>query len=202
MLRPQYWKKTLGAALLLSAFAGQAIAAGSVLSVQSSPTPGVLGSNVSVDVLISGISDLYGYQFSLSFDPALLQLSSASEGAFLSSGGTTYWDGGGVDNSLGQISFTFNSLIGAIPGVSGDGVLARFNFQVTGVGTSALNFSDVLLLNSQLAELPVQITNGSLSTVNAVPEPSTWLMLGAGLAGLGFMRARAGGKSKAEATSV
>lgn len=202
MRQSQFWKKTLGAALILGAFSSQALASGSVLSVQSSPTPGVLGSSVSVDVLISGISDLYGYQFSLSFDPALLQLSSASEGAFLPAGGTTFWDAGIVDNSLGQISFTFNTLIGAIPGVSGDGVLAHFNFQVTGVGTSALNFSDVLLLNSQLATLPVQINNGSLTTINAVPEPSTWLMLGAGLAGLGFLRTRASGKSKTEATAV
>ncbi|MBB4843451.1 hypothetical protein HNP55_001970 [Paucibacter oligotrophus] len=190
MHRSQFWKKTLGAALIFGAFAGQALAANPVLSLQSTPTPGVLGSNVAVDVLIAGISDLYGYQFSLSFDPALLHFSSASEGAFLSGGGSTFWNPGSVDNSLGQISFTFNSLIGSIPGVSGDGVLARFNFQVTGVGNSALNFSDVLLLNSQLAELPVQINNGSLATVNAVPEPSTWLMLGAGLAGLGLLRSR------------
>lgn len=197
MHRSQFWKKTLGAALIFGAFAGQALAANPVLSLQSTPTPGVLGSSVSVDVLISGISDLYAYQFSLAFNPALLQFSSASEGAFLPGGGTTFWSAGSVDNSLGQISFTANSLIGSIPGVSGDGVLARFNFQVAGVGSSALNFSDVLLLNAQLAELPVQINNGSLSTVNAVPEPSTWLMLGAGLAGLAGLRKRAGKKDAA-----
>ncbi|MCV2351251.1 cohesin domain-containing protein [Paucibacter sp. Y2R2-4] len=183
------WQQYLGAALLLGALSTQAQAADPVLSISATPNPAVQGSTVSLDVLISGISDLYGYQFSLSFDPKILQASGVSEGSFLSSGGNTFGGNGTIDNSLGSIELVFNSLIGAVPGVSGNGTLAQISFNVTGAGSSTLNFSDVIFLDSSLADLPVQIQNGSLQAL-PVPEPASYLMLAAGLAGLGGMRLR------------
>ena len=49
----------------------------------------------------------------------------------------------------------------------------------TGLGASALNFADGVLVNSELGDLPSQFVS---ATVLAVPEPGTWLMLGLGLA--------------------
>ncbi len=196
------WQRPLAAALLLSALSAPTLAADPVLSITATPNPAVQGSNVSLDVLISGINDLYGYQFSLSFDPKILQASSVSEGSFLSSGGgNTFADGGTIDNSLGTVSFIFNSLVGAVPGVSGSGNLARINFNVTGAGSSALNFSDALFLNSSLTDLPVQIQNGSLQAL-PVPEPASYLMLMAGLTGLAAVRRRASRPAASEPAPV
>jgi len=86
---------------------------------------------------------------------------------------------GAINNTTGSISFTAGSLLGLLPGVNGTGTLATLNFNVTGLGASALNFADGVLVNSELGDLPSQFVS---ATVLAVPEPGTWLMLGLGLA--------------------
>lgn len=179
-------KTQLAIALLLAAAAGQA-AADAVLSLHASKNPAVLGSTVELDVAIADVADLYAYQFSLSFDPTLLRVTGANVGSFL--GAVFFGDAGTIDYTLGHVDFTFASLLGVRPGVSGGGQLAHFSFDVIGVGRSALNFSDVLLLDSNLKDLPATIQPMSLQTA-AVPEPEAYLMLGVGLVGLAALRRR------------
>lgn len=179
-------KTQLAIALLLAAAAGQA-AADAVLSVHASKNPAVLGSTVELDVAIAGVADLYAYQFSLSFDPTLLRATGANVGSFL--GAVVFGDAGTIDNTLGHVDFTFATLLGPRPGVSGSGQLAHFSFNVIGVGSSALNFSDVLFLDSNLKDLPATLQPMSLQTV-AVPEPEAYMMFGVGLVGLAALRRR------------
>ena len=169
---------------LLSAHAGAAD-----LTLSASSSPATVGTSVSIDVLLSGVSDLYAYQYSLSFDPTVVQFTTGSEGTFLSSGGSTFFDIGTVDNTAGTISFSFNSLIGAIPGVSGGGSLATLNFNVVAAGSSTFAFSDVLFLNSNFGDVTVQSGNLVLQAV-AVPEPASVLLFGAGLIGVAALRRR------------
>jgi len=178
------------ALLALGAWTAPALAADPLLTLSASPSPAEQGSGVDIQVLISDVSDLFGYQFSLSFDASLLQAVSVSEGAFLGQGGSTFADGGSIDNGAGTISWIFNSLIGNVPGVSGSGVLATIHLDAVGVGTSALAFSDVMFLNSALGDITVQAVDGSLAVAAAVPEPGTYLLMAAGIAGLGLWRRR------------
>jgi len=186
------WKQGLAAAALGAlATAASAQTAGSVLSLVATPTPGIVGSPVTVEVALTGVLDLYAYQFSLAFDPIVLQATSVTEGALLPAGGTTFFVGGTINNTLGSISFNAGSLIGALPGVNGNGVLANIGFNVMQAGMSPLVFSDVLLLDSNLLDLTVQVVNGNV--VTAVPEPGTWLMFGLGLAGVASLARRRDG---------
>lgn len=179
------WKKYLGAALL-SAASMQAYAA--TLTPVATPNPATVGQTVELDVQLIDVTDLYSYQFSVKFDPTVLQASpdSVTLGDFLPG---TFSSIGSIDNEAGTISYVFSSLVGAIPGVSGTGSLGTISFQAIGAGNSTVSFFDTLLLDS--GQLDIDTTLGSASVqVLAVPEPSTYLMLGVGLIGVAALRRR------------
>lgn len=186
-------KSRLSAALLaLSAWAAPALAATPQVTFVATPNPAQQGSTLDIGVLIAGVADLYAYNFSLTFDASLLQVTSIDTGSFLATGGTTTGDTGTVDNTAGTISFAYNSLIGAIPGVSGNGTLLTVHLSAIGTGTSPLTFvaADTTFLDSNLATITVQTVDSSVQVAAAVPEPESYLMLAAGLAGLGLWRRR------------
>ncbi len=188
--RQHAWKKSFYTALMLSALAAPVFAADPTLSIVASANPAEQGSVIDLDVQVSDVSDLFGYQFTLSFNAAVLQAIGVTEGSFLASGGgTTFADGGTIDNAAGSISFVFSTLIGAVPGVSGSGSLAHISFAVADVGSSVMSFSDVELVNSSLGAINVTAQPLTLQTV-AVPEPSSYLLFGAGLVGLAALRRR------------
>jgi hypothetical protein len=181
-------KRRAVSAAALAAFGlctSQAALAVPVLSLQVTPTSATVGSSVLVNVLISGVADLFGAQFTLGFNPAVLQATGVSEGAFLGAGGSTIFISGSINNTLGSVANVADALVGSVPGVSGSGVLASLQFTVNGAGVSTLNFSNVLLLDSQLADIAFQTQAGTFTGVAAtVPEPAAYALMGLGLAGL------------------
>ena len=176
-------------ALALSAWAMPALAAD--VSIVATPDPVLQGSGVDLKLMISGVTDLYGYNFSLLFDPSLLQVTSVTEGSFLATGGTTVFDGGTLDNTSGMISFAYDLLTGPVAGVSGAGTLVTIHMNAIGAGTSALSFvaADTTFVDSSGGIITVQAIDRTLA-VTAVPEPSSYLLLAAGLAGIGAWRRR------------
>lgn len=158
------------------------------------PSSVALGSSFTLQVTAADVADLYAYQFDLTFNPAAFQVGGVSEGAFLPTGGSTYFDGGTVDNSTGTVSFTLGTLIGlGVPGVNGSGVLASFSVSsigsAPGVGTFGL--ANVTLLDAAGADISA---NAVALNVSAVPEPATWglLLAGGALVAAVARRRRAG----------
>src|ERR1022692_4762920 len=111
-----------------------------LLTAQAVISPG--STDVSVNqvftlpVDIAGVSDLYAFQFDLAFDPTILQLLSVSEGSFLPSAGSTFFIPGDIDNIGGDAISNADTLVGDIPGASGDGDLVDFTFQAINPGAS------------------------------------------------------------------
>ena len=175
-------------------------------SVQAVPILSLSASNPNgmlvVRVNATDFVDLYGYQFNLNFDPTLVQAlpssnpASAVEGPFLSSAGSTFFDAGTVNNALGVRSFVFDTLIGPGPGASGSGVLATFGFSVLRGGLASFSLSDVIALNSSLADIPgVQTTRLAAQ----IPEPASAALLLIALLLLPTVHKRRGAGARREA---
>ncbi|MBB3224152.1 cohesin domain-containing protein [Pseudoduganella umbonata] len=177
------WKKYLGAALL-SVASVQACAA--TLTPVAAANPVTVGQTFELDVQLTDVTDLFSYQFSLQFDPTVLQVIAADQGDFL---GATFGNGGLPDNTAGTVSYAFGSLVGAVPGVSGSGSLGTILFQAIGTGNANISFFDTLLLDSGQFDITTTLQGGTIQVL-AVPEPSTYLMLGVGLVGLAALRRR------------
>jgi len=166
--------------LVLSVLALAAAQAATVSIEPSSLTVGV-GSAFDLNVDISGVSDLFAFQFDVVFNPEVLSATSVIEGAFLPSGGTTAFVPGTIDNVGGEISVTADSLVGAVPGVSGDGVLATLHFAALATGTSDISLSNIILLDSNLGTIDSTSADGSVTiSLTRSPEPRSALTLLAG----------------------
>ncbi len=161
--------------------------AATTMSLSPATTQVTDGSTFSLDVDIAGVSDLYGFQFDVSFDPAVLAVNSVSEGAFLAGGGSTFFLPGTTDNVGGSVAAIANTLIGAPAGVNGAGTLVQIDFTAVGVGNSAVSLANLMLLDSTGTTIGAATSGGSVQVSAAsagAPEPSAgWLLL-TGLSGL------------------
>lgn len=157
--------KFLPLAICVAAFTlvGSLAGAQAVISIDPTTQTTSAGNVLTVDVLISNVSDLYGYQFDLGFNPSVLQAVSSAEGPFLATGGSTFFISGTSDNLSGTVSGTANTLLSAINGVNGSGELAVFTFDAIGAGTSTFTIQNETLLNSGLNVVSDKTTGGSVT---------------------------------------
>jgi general secretion pathway protein D len=155
--------------------------ADAVISVDP-PAPVVApGQTFSLAVDVAGVSDLYGYQFDLYFNPAILSALSVSEGPFLSSGGSTFFLPGTIDNTGGTITDNGDILETAISGVSGSGTLLNFSFQALSVGDSSVQIENLTALNSFGEGLVFDQADSVVTVAGAAaPEPAMGLLFAAG----------------------
>jgi len=170
------FRTVVGALIMLVAWSPvlQAQQALPTLSIQPANTLATQGNGFSLDVSITDVTDLFAYQFDIAFDPAVLEAQSTTEGSLLPTGGSTFFIPGTIDNTKGLISFTADSLIGAISGVNGTGVLAQLEFSAIGAGTSPVNLSNVILQDSALLDISANIIGGAVQIQGGtVPEPAS-----------------------------
>jgi hypothetical protein len=133
-------------------------ASSTTISVSPSTITASVGQNFTVNVTVSNVYDLYGWQFRLNWTAGLIEVVKVTEGPFLRLGGSTYfyWD---VNATAGRMVADC-TLLGNVPGVSGSGTLATITFNVKGVGQSPLTLWDVVLLNSFEQSILCQVVSG------------------------------------------
>jgi len=126
----------------------------------------VVGQTFSVDIRISAVSDLYGWEFKLGWNPDLLNVVDVTEGPFLKQGGSTFFTKK-VNNTLGYILVDC-TLLGDVPGVNGEGTLAIVKFYAEKEGTSVLDLYDTKLVNSLEQPITHTANDGSVTVSKPV----------------------------------
>jgi hypothetical protein len=131
-----------------------------------------------VNINVSNVEDLYGWEFKLYYNRTILSNSSVTEGSFLSSAGSTYFS---VVNNTDTYNATHGrywvscTLLTNTPGKTGSGTLATISFTVDGPGgTSPLVLADTDLIGyistiQQLIKMNHNTTDGQV-TISGVPE--------------------------------
>ena len=103
-----------------------------------SKTPIHTGDTFTLDIRAEDVIDLAGWQFDIAFDPAALEAINVSEGDFLKTdGGTTFFQGGRIDNAAGKIGGLSTARL-SDRGVSGTGVLLQVRFKAKSGGETQL----------------------------------------------------------------
>jgi hypothetical protein len=155
-----------------------------------------LGSPAVVDLFISGLGDgtapsLSTFDLDVSFDPKILTFTNYVLGPYLGnlSGGEA-WDLSWGETTPGlvniaELSLLFDWELDALQPSSF--TLASLTFDTLALGTSPLGLTVNALGDAYGDPLSANIQSGS---VNVVPEPSTLLLVGSGLVGLGYLRKR------------
>jgi Cohesin domain/PEP-CTERM motif len=173
--------------------------ADNVVSIQPAASNASVGDSFTLDVDITGATDLYDFEFDIGFNPSVLSVTGVTEGSFLPDGNggePTFFLPGTIDNVGGSVSFNADTLLGPPPGVTGDGTLMVIDFTAIGAGTSAVtieNNADLFFQDSSGDILDPTLENGMVTVAGAtaVPEPSALSLLAIGIVGLmGFAKRR------------
>jgi len=152
MTKKTVWKKfiaTLLLTLLVSLFATFTVEAeNTTLSVEPHSTKvWGTGESFTIDIKITEVVGLYGWQTKLYYDPKVLNGTVINEGPFLRTQGETLFTSTFDDkhNSTHGLVTAFSTLIGDVSEVNGTGVLLTISFKSKKIGNSVLDLEETIL---------------------------------------------------------
>ncbi|MDI6904741.1 MAG: cohesin domain-containing protein [Candidatus Bathyarchaeia archaeon] len=140
------------------------LSASSTTTVYVLPSTSIVavGQTFIVEIKIYEVSDLYGWEFRLRWNPNLLDVVDVTEGNFLKQGGDTFF-AKKANNTAGNILVDC-TLLGNVPGVSGNGTLATVEFYAEVQGESILDLYETTLISSLEQPITHTANDGNVST--------------------------------------
>jgi len=106
----------------------------------------IVGMNFTVDVNISNVVDLYGWEIKLGWNNTLLDALKSIEGDFLKNGGETFFYSK-INNTEGYVLIDC-TLLGKVSGVNSSGMLTTIEFHIEKDGECTLDLYDTKLIDS------------------------------------------------------
>jgi plastocyanin len=162
--------------ILITAQMNEVYAQGTQLSViPASTTLQDIGLSFHVNITVSQVADLAGWEFKLYYPNWLLNGSNITEGPFLKTAGET---------AFLKVSFTdsYNATHGLVwaacslyyqgPGASGSGTLATITFKTVSGGDGILHLADTDLIDSQMPSnhIPHSTNDGSVHVLVGIKD--------------------------------
>jgi hypothetical protein len=126
-----------------------------------------------IQILATDVTDLYAFDLSVSFDPAILQVvddnvatagTQITQGSLLETGFTMV---NTADNAAGNIRFA-TTQINPQSSKNGSGVLLVIRFRATSSGTSSISLTDAKLARPNGSIEPATLVNGTIQ-VSVLP---------------------------------
>ena len=128
-------------------------------------------------ILVEDVTDLYGFEFEITFDPAVLEVVDADpdeEGVQIKAGDFLSPDWtleNTVDNNNGTIAYALCQM-NPSPPQSGGGILATITWRGKAVGTSPIQLAHVLLAATRGVEIPASTEDGQVAVTSAQAPPA------------------------------
>jgi hypothetical protein len=120
-----------------------------------------VGQDFIINISISNVADLYGWQLQLSWDKIILDVVNVTEGTFLKSHGQTFFNQ--KINETGSLLSVCNRW-GNVSGINGSGVLATVQFHVKESGECDLYLYKTILVSSSEKSITHIVKSGKFST--------------------------------------
>lgn len=130
------------------------------------------GQSFTINITISSVSRLYGWELKLNWTSSFLDVVNVAEGPFLRTGGDTFFTSR-INNTEGHL-IADCTLLGQASGITGEGVLACVTFYVKAVGQCPLDLYYASLLDDSPdpQPIPCQTSGGYWSSVGSQHDVS------------------------------
>jgi hypothetical protein len=128
----------------------------------------LVSDTITVNVVVTGVIDLYGVEVALAFDPGTVTVVDDNPGAAgvqITAGEcpqASFVVQNAADNSTGSITYAAIALAPADP-CTGGGTVATITFQGVAQGTSPISFTTWLLSDSDIQPITTTVVNGSIA---------------------------------------
>ena len=140
-----------------------------------------LGETFSINLTISNVTNLAGWQFTLYYQSTVLNLTASSPsdaGSILPTGNAILFTLDFQPNynaTTGLITLWYEQIKGSVVGVNGSGLLATISFTVIGSGGSFLHLGDGPVYLNKLTDsknnlIPFTVVNGEVMVVPEFPS--------------------------------
>jgi len=139
------------------------------ISISPATVTSQVGCNFIINITISDVTDLYGWEYKLKWNNTLLDATDSAEGPFLKSGGDTFFSAK-INNTAGFMLVDC-TLLGNVLGVSGNGTLASVTFFVKNSGKCPFDLYDTTLISSLEQAIPHQTIDGYGYFNSSEPPP-------------------------------
>jgi len=133
-----------------------------------------VGQMTTVTLRVENVQNLYGYQVTITFNPALLEVVDADPGkpgvqvglgTFIS---PDYVPQNTADNNAGTIACVV-SQVAPSTAANGSGALLTISFRGKSTGVSSIQLNPLILASAQGTEIPANIYNATISVGSTAP---------------------------------